>query len=120
LACYVGPVLSCFYQQDQGGYHLGLSIVENGSAENKQIIISLNPGQLEENTTYNLVAKVSDVNNDNTTNFGEFAINSNINTGVLFRTKNISAGELKITKLNTQQKIISGTFGTMLLTHKVI
>ena len=105
-----GPTLSCFYQQDQGGYHLGLSIVEKGSNENRQVIISLNPNELVENTTYNLVAKVYDSNNDNISNFGEFAINSNINSGILYRTKNSVPGELKITKLDTQQKIISGTF----------
>ena len=105
-----GPTLSCFYQQDQGGYHLGLSIVDKGSNEDKLVVISLNPNQLVENKTYILVAKVYDSNNDNISNFGEFRINNNINSGNLFRTRNSLPGELKITKLNTQQRIISGTF----------
>ena len=105
-----GPTLSCFYQQLQDGYHLGLSIVEKGTNENGQVVISLNPNELVENRTYILVAKVYDSNNDNISNFGEFAIDSNINSGILYRTKNSFSGELKITKLNTQLRIISGTF----------
>lgn len=105
-----GPTLSCFYQRDQSGYHLGLSIVEKGTNENRQVIISLNPNELVENATYNLVAKVYDSNNDNISNFGEFWITSNVNTAILYRTKNSVPGELKITKLNITQKIISGTF----------
>jgi len=105
-----GTILSCFYQQDQGGYHFGLSIVEKSSNQNKIVILSLNPNAIVENTTYYLVAKVFDSNNDNQSNFGEFWITSNTNSAVLFRTKNSLPGELKITKFDTQQKIISGTF----------
>jgi hypothetical protein len=104
-----GPVLSCFYQQDQYGFHLGLSIVEKGSKENKSITISTNPGQLVENTTYNLVARTNNGSSYNS-NFGEYIITNNINSGKEYRTTNTITGELKITKLNTQQKIISGTF----------
>ena len=104
-----GPTLSCFYQQDQDGYHLGLSIVEKGSNENKSITISTNPNQLVENTTYNLVAKTNNGSSYNS-NFGQFWITSNINSSIQYYTTNSLTGELKITKLDTQQKIISGTF----------
>jgi hypothetical protein len=30
-----GPILSCFYQQDQGGYYFCLAISEKGTNENK-------------------------------------------------------------------------------------
>lgn len=105
-----GPTLSCFYQQDQSGYHLGLSITEKGSVENKSVGIATNSEQLVENTTYKLVARTSDVNNNYISNFGQFIINSNITSSNQFYTTNINIGELKITKLDTKQKIISGNF----------
>ena len=104
-----GPILSCFYQQDQDGYHLGVSIVEKGSNENKSVTLSTNPSQLIENTTYSLAEKTNNGSNYNS-NFGQFIINSNFTSSNQFYTTNLNIGELKITKLNTQQKIISGTF----------
>jgi hypothetical protein len=104
-----GPTLSCFYQQDQDGYHLGLSIVEKGSNENKSVTISTNPLQLIQNTTYNLAEQTNNGSNYNS-NFGQFIINSNIYSSNQFYTTNTNIGELKITRLDTQQKIISGTF----------
>lgn len=65
--------------------------------------------ELDENITYNLVSKISNVNNTYISNFGEYFIIS-FNGDVKYTTTNVSIGELKITKLDTQQKIISGTF----------
>ena len=104
-----GPILSCFYQQHQDGYHFGLGIVEKGSNENKSVNISLNPQQLNKNTTYNLVAILNGTSNYNS-NFGEFWITSNIVNAIQYTTTATVTGELKITKLDTQQRIISGTF----------
>jgi hypothetical protein len=104
-----GPILSCFYQQDQDGYHLGLSIVEKGSTENKLINISLNPDQLVENNTYNLIA-IANGSSNYISNFGEYIINSNVTSDIRYNTTNTYVGELKVTKLNIQQRIISGTF----------
>jgi hypothetical protein len=104
-----GPILSCFYQQDQDGYHLGLSIVEKNSAENRHVNISLNPQQLIENTTYNLVAILNGTSNYNS-NFGEFIISNNVSSDIRYNTTATVTGEFKVTKLNTQQQIISGTF----------
>uniref|UniRef100_UPI00404B6A77 hypothetical protein n=1 Tax=Flavobacterium sp. TaxID=239 RepID=UPI00404B6A77 len=105
-----GPILSCFYQQDIDGFHFGLAITEKGTNENKSVNISLNPNQLVENTTYNLIARTLDTNNNYNSNFGEYAVSSNINSIIQYVTTNTHIGELKITKLDTQQKIISGTF----------
>ena len=104
-----GPTLSCFYQRDQSGYHLGLSIVEKGSNENKSVNISTNPLQLVENTTYNLAEQTNNGSSYNS-NFGEFWITSNIVNAIQYTTTATVTGELKTTKLNTQLKIISGTF----------
>lgn len=104
-----GPTLSCFYQQDQYGYHLGLSIVEKGSNENKSVNISTNPLQLIENTTFNLTEKTNNGSSYNS-NFGEFRITSNIDSTIRYVTTATVTGELKITKLDTKQRIISGTF----------
>jgi hypothetical protein len=105
----LGPTLSCFYQQDQDGYHLGLSIVEKKSSENKSINISLNPNELVENTTYELGLRTNNGSNYDS-NFGEYIITNNVDAGKEYRTTNLNVGEVRITKLNIQQKIISGTF----------
>ena len=104
-----GPILSCFYQQDADGYHLGLSITNKSSLENKSINISLNPQQLTEGSTYMLVLRTNN-GSSYTSNFGEYIITNNINSGFQYRTTNTITGEIKITKLNASQKIISGTF----------
>jgi hypothetical protein len=105
-----GPVLSCFYQQDQYGFHLGLGIADKTNSNIKAVNIATNPVQLIENTTYNLVARTSDVNNNYISNFGQYTIYSNTTQDIKFETTNTLTGELKITKLNTQQRIVSGTF----------
>ena len=104
-----GPTLSCFYQQLQDGYHLGLGIADKSNGNIKAVNISLNPNELTENTTYHLVAIVNGSANYNS-NFGGYTIYSNITNDNKFTTTNTYIGELKITKLNTQQRIVSGTF----------
>jgi hypothetical protein len=104
-----GPTLSCFYQQLQDGYHLGLGIADKSNGNIKAVNISLNPNELNENTTYHLVAIVNGSANYNS-NFGEYTIYSNITNDIKFTTTNTYFGELKITKLNIQQRIVSGTF----------
>ena len=105
-----GPILSCFYQQDSGGYHLGLGISNKTNGLLKSIIISLNPDQLNENVIYNLTSKTYDINNDFISNFSSYTIYSNSTTDNSFETKSTLNGEIKIDKLNTTQRIISGTF----------
>jgi hypothetical protein len=104
-----GPILSCFYQQLSDGYHFGLAFSEKGSNENKTINISLNPEQLFEGNIYDLDEIINGPANY-ISNFGEFRISSNIVSTIWYTTTNTYIGELKITKLDTQQKIISGTF----------
>lgn len=105
-----GPILNCFYQQNQDGFHLGLSInnKENSSIY-KTVQFATNPIQLEENTTYSLVAKIINSNNTYISNFAEYNIIS-FNGDTNYITTITNTGELRVTKLNTQQKIISGTF----------
>ncbi len=104
-----GPALSCFYQQDQDGYHFGLSI---NNKENKSLYktvqFTTNPIQLVENTTYVLELKTDNGSNYNS-NFGEYYTLS-FDGDKYYITTNVYIGELKITKLDTQQKIISGIF----------
>ena len=104
-----GPTLSCFYQQDKDGYHLGLGIANKTKSDIKAINISTNPVQLIENTTYNLIARTNNGTNYNS-NFGQYTIYSNTTQDIKFETTNSITGELKITKLNIQQRIVSGTF----------
>ena len=105
-----GPILSCFYQQDIDGFHFGLSINnKENSTLYKTVQFATNPLKLDENITYNLVSKISNVNNTYISNFGEYFIIS-FNGDVKYTTTNVSIGELKITKLDTEQKIISGAF----------
>lgn len=104
-----GPTLSCFYQQDKDGYHFGLSIVEKSSTEDKSVNISLNPNQLVENSTYTLGLRTNNGTSYDS-NFGEYIIFYNLNSDKEFRTSSLNIGEVKITKLDTQKRIISGTF----------
>ena len=104
-----GPTLSCFYQQDKDGYHLGLSINDKGNKSlYKTVQFATNPIQLVENTTYLLGLKTNNGTNYNS-NFGEYYMLS-FEGDKYYETTNIYIGELKITKLDTQQRIISGTF----------
>lgn len=106
-----GPTLSCFYQRDQYGFHLGLSISAKGKGETKSVNVATNSEALVENSTYELVAITTDaINNQYNSNFGEFIIASAYVQTTYFYTTNLSKGELKITKLDTLQNIISGTF----------
>ena len=105
-----GPILSCFYQRNQYGYHLGLSIVNKTFDIDKVINIAANPSQLIENTTYSLVA-IKDNTFSYISNFGEYYTLTNTGAGdAFYTTTDIITGELKITKLDTQKNIISGTF----------
>jgi hypothetical protein len=104
-----GPTLSCFYQQDKDGYHFGLSIVEKSSSEVKSANISLNPNELAENSTYTLGLRTNNGTSYNS-NFGEYIMYNNVDSGKEFRTSGSNTGEIKITKLDVQQRIISGTF----------
>jgi Family of unknown function (DUF6252) len=104
-----GPILSCFYQQDQDGYHFGLNFRERTSNQSKSVNISLNPTQLLEGNTYSL-GKIINGSSNYISNFAELIINNNLATSNRYNTTNINIGELQITKLNTQQRIVSGTF----------
>lgn len=104
-----GPILSCFYQQDKDGYHFGLSINDKRNKSlYKTVQFATNPEQLVENTTYILGLKTDNCSNYNS-NFGEYYFLS-FDGDKYYGTTNIYTGELKIIKLDTQQKIISGTF----------
>ena len=104
-----GPILSCFYQQDLDGFHLGLSISNKTNNILKTIRMSLNPNQLVENNTYSLVKRI-DNGSSYTSNFGVYTIYSDTTSDNIFETNVLIIGEIKITKLNTTLRIISGTF----------
>jgi hypothetical protein len=76
----------------------------------KTVQFGTNLIELVENTTYHLVAKKSDINNNYISNFGEYYILSDKNADINYYTSDTVTGELKITKLDSQQNIISGTF----------
>ena len=80
-----GPILSCFYQQDQDGYHMGLNIADKSNSSIKAVNISLNPAQLLDNVTYSL-SEITNGTLNYASNFGEFIIYSNINSDNRFNT----------------------------------
>ncbi len=104
-----GPTLSCFYQQLEDGYHFGLAITEKGSNENRTVNISLNPEELLEGNTYSLTSIIIGEFNY-ISNFAEFRISSNTNATIRYITTDNYIGELTVNRLDTQQRIISGTF----------
>ncbi len=103
-----GPTLSAFYQVDQDGFHFGLSISDTTGDITKSIAVFTNPEELQEGQTYSLGAIEVNEDNDFNSNFGRYIeIDASV---VFFNTSSTSTGVLTITKLDTQQNIISGTF----------
>ena len=103
-----GPTLSCFYQQDQGTYHFGLNISDKTNGI-KSVNLSLNPLQLTVNNTY-LLSEIINGQFNYASNFAEFIIYSDTFSDNRFTTNIVKQGTVTITKLDTQQKIISGLF----------
>ena len=104
----LGAALSCFYQFVDGGYHFALGFTDKETNVRRSALISLNPEQLSDGNLYILGEQTTDGTNYNS-NFGEFWTSISF-TENRYITTSIHKGELKIIKLDTQQKIISGTF----------
>ncbi|SDB62919.1 hypothetical protein SAMN03097699_2788 [Flavobacteriaceae bacterium MAR_2010_188] len=99
-----GPRLRAFYQRDENGFHFGL-IIANNSIEPQEYVNIIMNDTLVEGESYNLISQVLD-KNGYTSNFGEYIVGLRPD----YITTDTQVGQVTITKLDTQRKIISGTF----------
>ena len=94
------PVVTCFYQFVNNGHHFSLGFSNDQLTNIRGVNIASHNLELQQGNTYQLV-------NDN----GNSAFGSYYNVGdSQYFTTNIVTGELKITKLDQVNAIISGTF----------
>ncbi|MFC6267755.1 DUF6252 family protein [Frigoriflavimonas asaccharolytica] len=99
-----GPVLASQYQFLNGGFHFGLNIQDNSNNILKSVGIGSDNLNFEVGKTY-----VLEENLNNNTQIKAYAHYVNYDIGY-YKTSNNVLGEIKITNLNTNNNIISGTF----------
>lgn len=110
FACYVngtsyidasGGYFNCFYQLVDGEYYFGIGGEDEDHDIFRQVILSSNASEIEENMQYTLTC------NTNNNYYGEVAF-----TGLLLdaTTCNTDYGTLTITKLDFENHIVSGVF----------
>ncbi|MFV0572243.1 MAG: hypothetical protein ACK5M1_07425 [Xanthomarina gelatinilytica] len=110
FACYVngtsyidtsGGYFNCFYQLIDGEYFFGIGGEDENHNIFRQVILSSNASEIEENIQYNLNC------NEPNNHYAEVAF-----TGQLLdaTTCNTNFGTMTITKLDFTNNIISGTF----------
>ncbi|MEE1898700.1 DUF6252 family protein [Flavobacterium rakeshii] len=92
--------LDCVYQYVDGGYYLGLQgNKRNSDGDLIMIAIGTNGLQIFQNETYQLLENI----NGNAQGIYGYRINN-------YYTSQTYTGELTITKLDTENQIVSGTF----------
>jgi hypothetical protein len=93
-----------YYQYVEGEYHLGLGANSSGEGNPSSLGIYTHGIELEQNHTYPLNVY------SNNTSYGEGSFVYSSTEGYAVYTDIIYSGELHITRFDTSQHIISGTF----------
>jgi len=103
----IGANLVCFYQLINGEYFFSLGYGDNTNDPLKGINVFTSIIQLEEGETYILQNP-----DDNTISGGggEYSLFSSFSNPIEYNTNSTYSGELTITRLDTSNSIISGTF----------
>jgi len=101
---FSGPILSCAYQYINGGYYFQLKAINKGSSTNYSIGIFTDSLKIENNVSYTLKTK-----NEKKGIYGIYSV-SEIQGLISYITNNTYTGELKITKFDETNQIVSGTF----------
>ena len=94
------PIVTCFYQFVNNQYHFSLGFSNNLQTHLRGISVASQNIVLQQGQTYQLV---EDNGNSAVGSYGDFATYQ-------YFTSNLVTGELKITKLDQANAIISGTF----------
>lgn len=89
----------CFYQYVNGGYHFNVSANNRANNVLKGIMVGTTKLEISQGLTLNLYDRIEG------NAFGSLSILDNFN-----ETSIINTGELKITKLDFKNNIVSGTF----------
>jgi hypothetical protein len=100
------PILTCFYQYVNNDWQFGLGFSNNQNSMIRNISIGLNNYEISQGITIILKKNNGNVLNNS---YANFTINGGGN-GLGYITNDIYKGELKITKLDQVNAIISGAF----------
>lgn len=109
----VGINYNCFYQHLADGKHFVLGYNNSTNDILKNIVIGIHLTELNQGQTYQLT---EDFGSNLISKYGAYSISTN-QGGILYNTNNLNVGELKITKLDPVNLIISGTFWFDAINH---
>lgn len=101
----INPEVNCFYQYIDGEFFFNMTFVDYRGVTPKAVSIKTGRTSLQVNQTYLL--------NKNTTDDGDFTGgggNYDIGASNRYFTNTIKTGELKITRIDLQNSIVSGIF----------
>ncbi|WP_445721700.1 DUF6252 family protein [Flavobacterium sp.] len=101
----INPAVNCFYQLDNGEFFFTMNFADLRGITNKRIVIQTSKISLQVGQTYILNKNMID-NGDFTEGGGVYSLSSTNR----YYTNTIKTGELKITRLDLSNSIISGTF----------
>jgi hypothetical protein len=99
-----GPILSCAYQYIDGGYYFQLKGLDKGSSANYGVGIFTDSLKIQTGAIYTL-----SVRNKKEQAYGLYSI-SKIQGLTNYTTNSTDTGQLKITKLDETNRVVSGTF----------
>ncbi len=101
----INPEVNCFYQLVNGEYYFNMAFFDSRGSASTAVAIQNRKSQLIVGQTYILNKNIND-NGDFMGSGGNYDLNPNNR----FFTNTVKTGELKITKLDPANSIISGTF----------
>ena len=102
----VGITYNCFYQHLADGKHFVLGFSNTTNDILKSIAIGIHLTELNQGQIYQLTTNLG---SNVVSKYGTYLISTN-QGGIDYNTTNLNVGEIKITKLDSNKQIISGTF----------
>lgn len=105
----LGGNYNCYYQFVDGGYHFNMNFSDHTGAGTKGILIGTNNAIIEEGVTYSLNT-ITYGNGEGGRGGGYSHLNFSENIEKYYTTTPEVTGEMKITKLDFENNIVSGTF----------
>jgi hypothetical protein len=101
----INPAVNCFYQLDNGEYYFTMNFADLRGSGFKEVFIQTGKINLQVGSTYLLNKNSID---DGDFNGGGGGYSTSLSN--TYKTNTIKTGELKITRLDLSNSIISGTF----------
>jgi hypothetical protein len=101
----INPSINCFYQFIDGEFYFTMNFADLRGTSNERVVIQTGRIDLQINQIYDLNKNSLD-DGDFTGGGGTYSLSSNNR----FYTNTIKTGELKITRIDLSNSIVSGTF----------